>query len=64
MAERVMNHGEKHHRSRTAALGYRVRHGGPRAIATADACLRLHTCDPLRTIDTNVRGSNPKRPMH
>src|SRR5438876_733862 len=43
-----------------------------RAIATADACLHPRTCDPITTraeirlasIDTNVSGSNPKRPMH
>jgi len=42
MAERVMTRGEKHRRSRTAALGDRVRHGG-RGIGRR-ACNRNCRC--------------------
>jgi len=77
MAERVMNRGEKHRRSRTAALGDRVRHGGRGISRRVQSQLQMRVCVRmpviqlqrvaeirLASIDTNVSGSNPKRPMH
>jgi hypothetical protein len=77
MAKRVMNHGEKHRRSRTAAVGYRVRHDGRGISRRVQSQLQMRVCVRIpviqlqrvaeirfASIDTNVRGSNPKRPMH
>ena len=77
MAERVMNRGEKHRRSGTAARSYRV-HRGDRGIGRRvqsqlqmRVCVRMPVIQLQRvaeirsaSIDTNVSGSNPKRPMH
>jgi hypothetical protein len=72
-----MNPGEKHRRSRTAAVGYRVRHGGRGISRRVQSQLQMRVCVRIpviqlqrvaeirfASIDTNVRGSNPKRPMH
>jgi hypothetical protein len=72
-----MNHDEKHRRSRTAAPGYLVRHGG-RGIGRrlqSQLQMRVRVRMPViqlprvaqirfASIDTNVSGSNPKRPTH
>ena len=77
MAGRVMNRGEKHRRSRTAARSYRVRRGGRGIGRRVQSQLQMRVCVRMpviqlqrvaeirfASIDANVRGSNPKRPMH
>ena len=80
MAERVMNHGEKHRRSRTTAPdgpGHRVRHGGRGIGRRVQSQLQMRVCVRIpviqlqrvaeirfASIDINMSGSNPKRPMH
>jgi hypothetical protein len=77
MAERVMNHGKKHRRSRTVALGDRARHGGRGIGRRVQSQLQMRVCVRIpviqlqrvaeirfASIDINMSGSNPKRPMH
>jgi hypothetical protein len=71
------NHGEKHRRSATAAVSDRVRRGGrgigrrvqsqlQMRVGVRMPVTQLQRVAQIRfaSIDTNVSGSNPKRPMH
>jgi len=65
MAERVMTRGEKHRRSRTAALGDRVRHGG-RGIGRR-ACNRNCRCVSASAYlwsNYNAGGNPPRIDWH